>query len=74
MQLSGILYVFHLKSPSRNVIAHVRYITILTWLQGSGTKLQMFHDFIFSQFPEETWAQRKPNQIYKNDQKASESC
>ena len=34
----------------------------------------MVHDSIFSQFPEETEAQGKPNQIYKYDQKASESC
>ena len=27
------------------------------------SKLQMFQDSIASQFPEETWAQRKPNQI-----------
>ena len=28
-----------------------------------GTKLQTFHNSIVSQFPEETWAQRKQNQI-----------
>ena len=28
-----------------------------------GTKLQIFQHFDVSQFPEETWAQRKPNQI-----------
>ena len=28
-----------------------------------GTKLQTFHNSIVLQFPEETWAQRKPNQI-----------
>ena len=37
------------------------YIKILTWLQG--TKLQIFHDSIALKFTEETWAQRKPNQI-----------
>ena len=30
-----------------------------------GTKLQSFHNSIVSQFPVETWAQRKPNQIFK---------
>ena len=45
------------------LIAHVRYIKILIWVQALETKLQMFHDSIVSQFPEETWAQRKPNQI-----------
>ena len=39
---------------------------------GSKSKLQSLHDYIVSRFPEETWAQRKPNQIQKNDQKASE--
>ena len=28
-----------------------------------GTKLQIFHDLIVSQFPEETRAQRKPSQM-----------
>ena len=39
---------------------------ILKFLHDSealGSKLQIFHDFIVSQFPEETWAQRKPNPI-----------
>lgn len=31
--------------------------------EASGTKLQIFHDSIVSQFQEETWAQIKPNQI-----------
>ena len=32
--------------------------------QTLGTKLQTFHDYIIvSQYPAETWAQRKPNQI-----------
>ena len=38
-----------------------------------GLRLQIFHDSIVSQFPKETWVQRKPNQIKKNDQKAWES-
>ena len=33
----------------------------------------LIHDSIVSQFPKETWTQRKPNQMEKNDQKASES-
>ena len=36
--------------------------------EGLGTKLQFFHDSIILQFLEESWAQRKPNQIQKNDQ------
>ena len=36
--------------------------------------MQIFHSSIISQFSEETWAQTKPNQMWKNDQKASESC
>ena len=36
--------------------------------------MQIFHNSIISQIPEETWAQAKPNQMWKNDQKASESC
>ena len=28
-----------------------------------GSKLQIFQDYVVSQFPKETWAQRKPNQI-----------
>ena len=27
------------------------------------TKLQIIHDYIVTEFPEGTWAQRKPNQI-----------
>ena len=44
-------------------LAHVRYIKILTWLRGFRDKLQIFHDSIISQFPEETWAQTKADQI-----------
>ena len=47
---------------------------ILTWLRGLGQKLLIFHDFIVSQFPEETWAQKVPNQTEKNGQKELESC
>ena len=39
-----------------------------------GSKLQIFHDSMVSQFPKETWVQRKLNHIKKNDQKAWESC
>ena len=46
-----------------NVIAHDRYIKILTWLRVFRDKLANFHNSIVSQFPEETWAQRKSNQI-----------
>ena len=42
------------------LIAHVRYMKILTWLQGFKLKIA---DFIVSKFLKETWAQRKPNQI-----------
>ena len=30
-------------------IAHVRYIKILIWLRGFGSKLQLFHDSFVSQ-------------------------
>ena len=30
--------------------------------------MEIFHDSIVLQFPEESLAQRKPNQIQKNDQ------
>ena len=36
--------------------------------EGLGTKLHFFHDSIVLQFLEESWAQRKPNQVQKNDQ------
>ena len=39
-----------------------------------GSKLQIFCNSIVSQFPGETCAQRKQNQMSKNDQKASRSC
>ena len=57
-----------------NRLAHVRYIKILTWLRGFSDKIENFSRLIVSKYPEETWAQRKPNQVQKNDQKASESC
>ena len=57
-----------------NRLAHVRYIKILTWLRGLSDKTENFSRPIVSKYPEETWAQRKPNQVQKNDQKASESC
>ena len=46
-------------------MANVRYILILTWLRGFRDKIAniIFHDSIVLKFPEETWAQRKPNQI-----------
>ena len=46
------------------LIVHVRYIKILTWLQGFWGKMAIFYGSIVSQFPEETWTQRnwtKPN-------------
>ena len=45
-------------------MAYVRCIKILTWFRGFTDKIAV------SQFPEETWTQRKPNQVKKNDQKA----
>ena len=44
-------------------MAHVRYIKILTWLRGFMVKIAIFQYSIVSQLPEETCAQRKPNQI-----------
>ena len=47
------------------LVAHVRYIKIdnqiLTDCEVLGSELHIFHDSIVSQFPEEIWAQRKPN-------------
>ena len=34
-----------------------------------GTKLQIFHDSIVVQFPDQNWAQREPNQIRKMTRK-----
>ena len=56
------------------LVANVRYIKMLPWLQDFSDKIASFHDSVVSQFSEETWPQRKPKQIQKNDQKASESC
>ena len=36
---------------------------IVTWLRDFRVKIANFHDYIVSQFPEETWAQLKPNQM-----------
>ena len=47
------------------IVAHVRYIKIdiqiLTDSEVLGSNLQIFHDSIVSQFPEETWPRRKSN-------------
>ena len=56
----------------KSMALHVRYIKILTWLRAFMDKIAIFRDSIVSQFPEEIWAQRKPKQIKKYDQKASE--
>ena len=37
------------------LIAHGRYVKILRDSEALGTKFQIFHDSIVSQFPEETW-------------------
>ena len=42
------------------LVGHARYIKILTDSEVLGSKLQIFHDSIVSQFAEEIWA-RKPN-------------
>ena len=42
------------------LVAHVRYIKIDIQIV-LGSELHIFHDSIVSQFPEEIWAQRKPN-------------
>ena len=50
---------------------------IYIFLHGSeafGSKLQIFQGSFVSQFPEETWIQRKQQQIKKFDLKASEPC
>ena len=41
------------------LIDHIRYIKILTESEALESKLQIFHDSIVSQFPEETKAQIK---------------
>ena len=46
-------------------IAYVRYIKIVTWLRGFRYKTANFYHSVVSQFLEETWAQRKLNQISK---------
>ena len=58
-------------SPSQKTsrsIAHVRCIKILTGLRGFNCK------YFKIPLSEETWTQRNPNQIRKNDPTASESC
>ena len=42
------------------LVGHARYIKILTDSEVLGSKLQIFHDSIVSQFAEEIWAW-KPN-------------
>ena len=61
-----------LQGTRRSAIALVRYMLKFQHdPEALGSKLEIFHDSIVSQLP---GAQRKPNQIQKNDQKASESC
>ena len=43
------------------LVAYVWYIKILTDSEAFRSKLQIFQESIVPQFPEETWAQRKPN-------------
>ena len=47
------------------LVARVRYIKIdiqiLTDSEVLWSELQIFHDSIVSQFPEEIWVQRRPN-------------
>ena len=43
------------------LIAHIRYIKILIGSEALGSKLQILHDSIVSQFPEETKAQKTLN-------------
>ena len=42
-------------------LAHARYIKTLTYLRDFRDKIAIFYNFIVSQIPEETWAQRKSN-------------
>ena len=49
-------------------------LSILKWPRGFSDNIENFSRLIVSKYPEETWAQRKPNQVQKNDHKASESC
>ena len=63
----------HTLSTNTLTVAHVRYIKILTWFRGFRVKIANFYHSIVLQFPEEFWAQRIPNQIWKNDHKASEN-
>ena len=43
------------------LIAHIRHIKILTESEALGSKLQILHDSIASQFPEETKVQKTLN-------------
>ena len=53
---------------SKYQIALVWYIKILTWLRGFRVKIAFFYSIV-SKFSEETWAQRKSNQICKMTRK-----
>ena len=62
----GLNYIFSSSEWSfqKSEIAHIHYIKILTWLCGFRVKIAIFfQDASVLQFPEEIWAQRKPNQI-----------
>ena len=54
----------HTVFPSRApVFFRAYYFQAPAKAKALGTKLQIFHDSLVSQFPEEIWAQRRPNQI-----------
>ena len=57
-----------IKFKQRIELNHNRYIKILTGLRGFNCK------YFKIPLSEETWTQRNPNQIRKNDPTASESC
>ena len=48
-------------------IARVRYINILTWLRGFRVKVLNFESFFCLSFPNETWIQRKQQEVWKFD-------
>ena len=67
--------------PAQPRIAHVWYIKILTWLRGFRVKTANFLRLLCLAIPRRDLRTKKtkpkkktPNQIKKNDQKASESC
>ena len=60
--------VFSLSQKTSRSIVHVRYIKILTGLRGFNCK------YFKIPLSEETWTQRNPNQVWKNDPTASEWC